>query len=186
MDAIVDPSGDELWNSVGTVIDKKGVHELSPKTKAEWDKVRGGAIGIIEGANLLMIPGRHAAAIGEKSVAPGAELDPEQIDELISKKREIFDGFATALQSIGTEALRAAENQKVPELMDIGGRLDAVCEQCHTTFWYPKSKSSDSREHSSFSLFAFSKSSHRGRIDLSGPQSEVLTALLREGGRRSN
>src|ERR1700751_4836856 len=75
MESIVDPSADVLWGAVGTVVDKEGIHESSPKTPEGWRDVRHAAVRIIEGGNLLMMPGRDAAPAGAKSEAPGVELE---------------------------------------------------------------------------------------------------------------
>src|SRR5436190_15542075 len=40
MDSIVDPSADVVWDSVGVVADRKGRHELAPKTDDEWSEIR--------------------------------------------------------------------------------------------------------------------------------------------------
>src|SRR5690349_4740560 len=40
MESIVDPSADVLWGAAGTVVDKEGVQDLSPKTQEEWLNVR--------------------------------------------------------------------------------------------------------------------------------------------------
>jgi hypothetical protein len=140
MESIIDPSADTLWGAAGTVIDKQGTQDLSPKTPEEWLNVRRAAVRIIEGSNLLMMPGREAAPAGTKSEAPGVELEPAEITALIKKKRKSFDGFAKALQALGLAALRASEAKNVPLLEDIGGRMENVCESCHQTFWYPQEK----------------------------------------------
>lgn len=138
MESIIDPSADALWGAAGTVIDKQGVQDMSPKTPQEWLGVRRAAVRIVEGANLLMMSGREAAPAGTKSEAPGVELEPAEITVLIKKKRKSFDAFAKALQALGLEALRASEAKDVPLLEDIGGRMENVCESCHQTFWYPQ------------------------------------------------
>jgi hypothetical protein len=138
MDAIVDPSADTLWNAVGTIVDKeKGIQELAPKTPEEWQDVRNAAVRIIEGGNLLMMPNRAVAPAGTKSATPGVELEPAEIAALIKNDRRSFDGFARELQALGGEALRAIEAKNVELLMDVGARMDGVCESCHQTFWYP-------------------------------------------------
>ena len=139
MESIVDPSADVLWGAVGTVVDKeKGIVELRPKTQEEWLDVRRAAVRIIEGGNLLMMPGREAAPAGTKSETPGVELEPAQIAALIKKDRKSFDGFARALQLLGLEAVRASDAKNADLLIDIGGRMENVCESCHQTFWYPQ------------------------------------------------
>jgi hypothetical protein len=140
MDSIVDPSADVVWGAVGTVVDQDGAHETFPKTQEEWLNVRRAAIRIIEGANLLMMPGREAAPSGSKSEAPGVELEPPEITALIKKNRASFDAFARALQAVGAEAVRASDAQDTAALLDIGGRMQDVCESCHQVFWYPGAK----------------------------------------------
>jgi hypothetical protein len=140
MESIVDPSADALWEAVGTVVDKEGIHESFPKTPEDWRDVRRAAVRIIEGSNLLMMPGREAAPPGTKSDAPGVELEPDQISALLKKNRAAFDGFAKALQALGAEALQASAAQDAPLLMDIGARMENVCESCHQTYWYPIEK----------------------------------------------
>jgi len=137
MESIVDPSADVLWGAGGTVVDKDGFHELAPKTEEQWLDVRRAAVRIIEGGNLLMMPGREGAPPGTKSETPGVELEPAEITALIKKNRESFDGFAKALQNAGLEALRASDTKNAALLLDMGARMDAICESCHQTFWYP-------------------------------------------------
>jgi hypothetical protein len=140
MESIIDPSADVLWGAVGTVVDREGIHESLPKTPEDWRDLRRAAVRIIEGGNLLTMPGRDAAPVGTKSDAPGVELEPAQIAALIEQNRETFDTFAKALQVLGSEALRASEARNAASLLDIGARMENVCESCHQTFWYPPEK----------------------------------------------
>ena len=52
---------------------EKGINDRVPKTPEEWENARHGAIRVIEGANLLRMPGRHVARPGEKSATPGVD-----------------------------------------------------------------------------------------------------------------
>jgi hypothetical protein len=145
MESIIDPSADALWGAVGTVVDNEGTHESLPKTQEEWLDLRRAAVRIIEGGNLLMVPGREAAPVGTKSEAPGVELEPAQITALIKKNRKSFNAFAKALQDLGLEALRASEAKNPVLVVEIGGRMEDVCESCHKTFWYPQEKHTSTR-----------------------------------------
>jgi hypothetical protein len=145
MESIIDPSADVLWGAAGTVVDKEGIHELLPKTPEEWLDLRRAAVRIIEGGNLLMMPGREAAPVGTKSEVPGVELEPVQMTALIKKNRKNFNAFAKALHFLGLEALRASDSKNVVLLVDIGGRMENVCESCHQTFWYPQEKHASTR-----------------------------------------
>jgi hypothetical protein len=140
MDSIIDPSADVLWNAAGTVVDENGIRDLLPKTDDEWHDVRRAAVRIIEGSNLLMRPGREAAPPGTSSDAPGVELEGPEIDALIKKNQAGFNAFADALQAVGVEALHATEAKDSDALLEIGAKMEEVCESCHQTFWYPQAK----------------------------------------------
>src|SRR6202035_70922 len=87
MESIVDPSADGLWEAVGTVVDKEGIHESFPKTPEDWRDVRRAAVRIIEGSNLLMMPGREAAPPGTRSEDEGVEVEGGEITAVINKNR---------------------------------------------------------------------------------------------------
>ncbi len=140
MDSIIDPSADVLWGAAGTVVDENGIRDLLPKTDDEWHDVRRAAVRIIEGSNLLMMPGREAAPPGTPSEAPGVELEPPEITALVKKNQAAFDAFAGALQAVGVEALHATEARDTDALLEIGAKMEEVCESCHQTFWYPQAK----------------------------------------------
>jgi hypothetical protein len=140
MESIIDPSADTLWGAVETVVDNEGIHELFPRTQEEWQEPRRAAVRIIEGSNLLMMPGREAAPAGTKSEAPGVELEPPQITVLIREQRKSFEAFARALQHAGLEAVRAIDAEDTSALLEIGAQMESVCEGCHQTFWYPPEK----------------------------------------------
>jgi hypothetical protein len=140
MESIIDPSADVVWGAVGTVVDQTGIHESLPKTDEEWLEVRRATVRIIEGANLLRMPGREAAPPGTKSDAPGVELEPIAITALMKKNRKAFDALATALQAVALEALRASDARDPAMLLEVGARMENVCESCHQAFWYPQEK----------------------------------------------
>ena len=140
---IVDPAGDMVWDATSTVIDKGGVHETMPKSDEEWFKVRSGLIMLIEGSNMLMIPGRHVARPGEKSETPGVELEPSEMEELINKDRAAWNSRAKALHDIATSVLEVAEKKDAQKLFDMGEDIDKACENCHRQYWYPNEKIPD-------------------------------------------
>ncbi|HKH71988.1 MAG TPA: hypothetical protein VKA59_11600 [Vicinamibacterales bacterium] len=140
---IVDPAGDMVWDSVATVIDKGGVHETMPKTDEEWFKVRSGLIMLIEGSNLLMIPGRKVARPGEKSETPGVELEPSEMDELIAKDRTAWYDRAKTLHDVAQSVLEVVDKRDAQKLFDVGEDIDRACENCHKQYWYPNEKIPD-------------------------------------------
>jgi hypothetical protein len=134
---IVDPAGDLVWDSVATVIDKQGMHETVPTTDEDWFKVRSGVITLIEASNLLQVPGRAMARPGEKSVAPGVELEPAEMEVLVNKDREGWNRRARDLHDISVKVLEVVEAKDAEKLFDIGEDLDKACENCHRAYWYP-------------------------------------------------
>jgi hypothetical protein len=134
---IVDPAGDLVWDSVSTVIDKKGLRETVPKNDEDWFKVRTGVITLIEASNLLMVPGRAMARPGEKSEAPGVELEPSEMEELVKKDLAGWNSRARDLHNIGLKVLEVVEARDAQKLFDIGEDLDKACENCHRAYWYP-------------------------------------------------
>jgi mono/diheme cytochrome c family protein len=71
MAQVVEPAANVYWESVGTVIDKNGEHELAPKTDTAWILVRNAATIVAESGNLLMIAPRAAnnalVAVGKRA-----------------------------------------------------------------------------------------------------------------------
>jgi len=137
MDTQIDPSADYIWQSIGTEVSAEGIKDKRPQNSDEWKEARRKAMLLVEGANLLMMPGRKVAKPGEKSENPEVELQPEQIQELIDKDRPSFIKLAKEFQKIAIEQLKAVEDKDVDAMLRLGGTLDETCEGCHKVYWYP-------------------------------------------------
>jgi len=135
--SIVDPNADVVWLSVTTVQSSKGTVDTAPKNDEEWKKVRQGAIALTEAANLLMMPGRHVAAPGEKSETPGVELEPSEMEELINKDRAAWVMRATKLHEAGLAAIQAIDAKDSQKVFEVGEQIEQACENCHRQYWYP-------------------------------------------------
>ena len=109
MVGVVDPSADAVWESVATIITKKGVEDRQPRTDAEWTAVRNHAIALTEAGNLLMIDPR-----------------PRDNDEWMK--------MARALVETSSRALRAAMAKDAKTLLAVGGDIDVACENCHVKY----------------------------------------------------
>src|SRR5262245_56786553 len=137
MDSVVDPSADYLWESVATIVTRKGTEERRPRTDMEWKEVRRRAIALIEATNLLIMDGRKVARPGEKSENPGIELGPEDIQGLIDADHACLVKFAHGLHDAWMKALAAIDKKDPDALSDSGEAIDEACEQCHLKYWYP-------------------------------------------------
>ena len=137
MDALIDPSADVVWESVTTVVTAAGTMEKRPQNDQEWALARRGAIRLVEGANSLMIPGRHVARPGEKSEAPGIELEPEEMEARIKKD---FPGWLKRAQGFHEASLvmlKAMDDKNPEAVLSASDHLEMACETCHVQYWYP-------------------------------------------------
>jgi hypothetical protein len=135
--SLVDPSADVVWEAVSTTVGPNGTEEKAPQNDEEWAIMRQGAIRLIEAHNLLMVPGRRVARPGEKSEAPGIELEPEEMEVLINKDREGWNGRTRALREAGLGMLQAIESRDREKIFAAGEQLESACENCHLQYWYP-------------------------------------------------
>ncbi len=142
MAGMIDPAADFLWASVSTTVSGKETVEKQPRTDQEWAEVRRQAIILAEGANLIMMDGRHVVKEGgalEDHGTPG-NLTAAESEEAIAKNRGSFLAFAQALRDVGASMLAAADAKNPQGLIDAGDTMDQVCEGCHLQFWYPGQK----------------------------------------------
>ena len=140
MQSMIDPAADAVWLSVTTVQTATGVEETKPTTDEDWRKVRAGALTLAESANLLMMPGRHVARPGEKSEAPGVELEPDEMDVLIARDPEGWNQRAAALHEAAVAVLAAVDAHDADKVFELGERIERSCEHCHAQYWYPNEK----------------------------------------------
>lgn len=142
MQALVDPSSDAIWESVSTSITKTGVEEKQPRTAEEWQSIRLHAIRVIEGASLLQVTGRKVVQDGVKLEDAHIEGNAkvEAIVASIAKNPAAFAKAAQALQTSAIEILAAIDARDATRLGQAGSALDAACEGCHLTYWYPNQK----------------------------------------------
>ena len=129
-----------VWLAVTTVQSAKGTLETRPKNDEEWTKVRHGAIALTEASNLLMVPGRHVARPGEKSDTPGVELEPSEMEALITKDLGAWRKRAHGLHEAGVAALEAIDAKDADKLFEVGEKIERACEGCHSQYWYPNEK----------------------------------------------
>jgi hypothetical protein len=139
MDAVIDPSADALWDSVGTTVDATGTTQHQPRTDEEWHEARRHAIALIEGVNLLVMDGRKLVAPGAAVLDQNVQgvLSPEEGQKKFDAQHAAFVQFAYALQDVGEQMLKAIDARDPAGMMAAGATMDDVCESCHLTFWYP-------------------------------------------------
>jgi hypothetical protein len=136
---MIDPASDYVFDSVAIVSSKRGMVETQPKTDADWEKIRIGAVTLAEGAYLLKIP-RPFAPPGDENNSTGPdpeELSPAQIKAKLEADPVLWNAKIEALRNVGLEVLEIVKRKDVNELWDAGDNLDRACESCHVAYWYP-------------------------------------------------
>ncbi len=136
MQTEIDPSADGVWNAVQTVATRAGNERRQPRTSREWATAHDAAVKLIAASNLLLIEGRHVGAREFPAESDGA-LDSAHIQALIDSNRLAFDGYAVGLRTAVQRALAAIDAKDPDALVNAGGDIDAICEACHLSFWYP-------------------------------------------------
>ncbi len=136
---MIDPIADNIFDAVWWDTTDQGVVEHRPTTDDDWDKVRTGAVTIIEGIELLKVP-RPFAPVGDvnNSLGPNPpELSPAQITEKVDKDPVLWIAKIQALRNTSLEILEVVKKKDVDALWQAGGDLDNACEACHLEYWYP-------------------------------------------------
>ena len=137
MGAIVEPQMYVIWDSVAEIVDINGTQLRVPETDEEWDAIRLAAVAVREATNLVLMEGRPVAYPGETSADPGVELEPEQIQALIDGDRAAWTERVHELYDVVGLVFDAIDARDGAALMEAGTEIDAVCENCHLTYWYP-------------------------------------------------
>ena len=136
MDSFIDPAADHIWDAVSTTVTASGSVERYPRTDDEWKELRRRAIQIMEGTNLLLLPGRRAANPLD-SADLRYELPPEKIEARINQDRAGFSMHAHELYNAMVPVRQAIEAKDKRRLLDAADAIDQACENCHLAFWYP-------------------------------------------------
>jgi hypothetical protein len=106
---VIDPAADGVWDSVKTIMTKKGTEEIRPKTEEQWTAVRASAATVAEAANLLMLDGR---ALDKK--------------EWMTEVRRLTD--------TAEKAMKAAEAKDPEAVFAAGGEMYEACRGCHLRY----------------------------------------------------
>jgi len=141
MQYMIDPASDYVFDSVKSIVQPNGkVVEVAPKTDEDWEKLRIGAVTMLEGIYLLKVQ-RPFTPAGDvnNSVGPDAnELSPTEIAAKVQKDPVEWNARIEALRNVGLQVLDIVKRKDAKELWDASENLDEACEACHKSYWYPK------------------------------------------------
>src|SRR5580765_8784454 len=102
---MLDPASDFIFDAVKIVTIKGRTIETTPKTEADWDRIRIGAVTIAEGVSLLKIP-RPFAPPGDENNSTGPdpeELSPAQIKAKLEHDPVLWNAKIEALRNVGLQ-----------------------------------------------------------------------------------
>ena len=105
MEHVLTPAAKIVWSVNGYRDRRKGEHDLSPKTEADWERIVSGAATLAEATNALMIPRRA--------------LDPQ------------WTFYAEKLAEAANKAYHAAEAHDLKSISEVSDQLDGICAACH-------------------------------------------------------
>lgn len=140
MSGMIVPAANGVWGAVAVRSTANGLEEVAPETDEEWETVRNEALQLVEAANLLMMKGRIVTGPEHPLLDANLEgnMTAEQINAKIEIDWDLFVSFAQAFQSAALVSLAAIDAHDTRRLSDSVVGLNEACENCHTTFWYPK------------------------------------------------
>lgn len=129
-----------VWDISNNVQDNLGNLDASKMTAADWSRI-GAAAGKVRDVSRTLAATDHivVAAPGQKlqdEENPGA-FNAKAVQTVIDANPKAFNAFAQALATNMNEIVVAAQARDAKKTNDAVSRLDQVCEQCHTQFWYP-------------------------------------------------
>jgi hypothetical protein len=135
----IEPAAEALWNSVSTTISAEGVDEKRPQSDKEWFALRSHAITLMEATNLLVVDGRQVLLPGQTMADEGVQgvLPATEVQAKIDANRAQFVQFSHLLHRVSADMLKAIDAKNIQGMLDAGEAIDAACESCHMTFWYP-------------------------------------------------
>jgi len=136
---MLDPASDYIFDAVKIETTKRGTVEKVPKTDADWDRIRVGAVTIAEGVYLLKVP-RPFAPPGDENNSTGpepSELSPAQIKAKLDADPVLWNAKIEALRNVGLQVLEIVKKKNTAEMWDASYNLDQACESCHLQYWYP-------------------------------------------------
>lgn len=137
MVGVIDPASKLVFKAVSSEVTPTGTVETVPKNDREWAVVRRNAALMVEGANLLMMPGRPMAVALFANEHADGELSPAEIEVRVAKERTAWNKFVVDYRDAALLALKAADAKRTEDFPLANDAVDTACENCHLKFWYP-------------------------------------------------
>jgi len=139
MKYMIDPVSDNIFDAVWWDTTPTGVVKHEPRSEADWDRVRTGAVSLAEGIELLKVP-RPWTPAGDANNSTGPkppELSPEQIQAKVDKDPVLWEAKIQALRNTALAVVEVVNKRDINALFEASADVDEACEACHLEYWYP-------------------------------------------------
>src|SRR5690242_13974033 len=143
MKNIVAPQTQVVWDIGNNALDDQDNPDASKLKPADWTKIATAAGKVKQAAQTLAQADKiMAAGPGQKIEGEGNAdaFSAKDVQKVLDAQPKVFRAFAQQLAQSMDEVVQSTQTKNATKLADVSGRLDQVCESCHTQFWYPNQK----------------------------------------------
>ena len=132
-----------IWDIGNRALNDAGNPDPSKIKDADWKKIATTGGSLKDAANALADAKQIVAAAPGQKIAdeqnPGS-LNAKGVQKAIDANPQLFRAMARQLAVSMDQIVQSTRTRDAAKFLDVSGRLDQVCEQCHVQFWYPEQK----------------------------------------------
>lgn len=143
MTQVIDPQSQAFWNSSYDAMNDAGDIVPAKLTDEQRSTMRGAAVAIRDQARQFAGDTRAiVAAEGVKILNEGMDgaLGARQVQALIDADPKGFAAQARDLATIADNVIAGLDTGDMAKLNQAAIRLNDVCTDCHSKYWYPEQK----------------------------------------------
>lgn len=133
----IQANADVLWRAVRYVVTADGVTEdTSPRTDADWLRLRDSALALVAAGNALLLTDRVVDAAYPRDDYPDYTYTPPEIRALIDANTDTWRYYIQQMQATTNATLEAINTRDLLGLLETGAAINNACNGCHAEFWY--------------------------------------------------
>jgi cytochrome c556 len=138
MQKLVNPAMLAIWEVSNAAINDEGTLDSAQLDDAEWVQLeRQARMLAAAGKDLAAAPG-YVAAFPENAEVAEGEVTMAAVQAHIDRDPDGFREAAHALAEHAGKIELAAKARDAAATGALIGEMDAVCESCHSRYWYPE------------------------------------------------
>jgi len=134
----VNPAMLAIWDVSNNALDDEGSLDSKLLDDAKWAQIAEQATLLAgAGSDMAATPSLTVAFPENRAVGDG-EISMEKVQEHLSADPEGFRQMARELTAHADKIAAAARAKDAAATGTLIGEMDAVCESCHSKYWYPE------------------------------------------------